>query len=110
MQKITRTMLERAGHEVLPVSDGQAAFLQTERQSFDVLLLDIQMPEMDGIETALAIRQREQATGERLPIVALTANPSEMDQARCLAAGMDGCLSKPVRWEQLSAALSAAVQ
>ena len=74
-----------------------------EREPFDLILMDVEMPEMDGLQTASAIRQKERQSGMRLPIIALTARATQEDQDRCLEAGMDGCLSKPIRADDLLA-------
>ena len=75
------------------------------RQTVDVVLMDVQMPEMDGFETTMAIRRNEQATGDHLIIIALTAHTMKGDQERCLAAGMDGYVSKPIRPAELFEAI-----
>ena len=74
-----------------------------EREPFDLMLMDVEMPEMDGLQTASAIRQKERPSDRRLPIIALTARATQEDQDRCLEAGMDGCLSKPIRADELLA-------
>lgn len=78
-----------------------------ETQTFDIVLMDLHMPEMDGVQATLAIREREQTTGRRLPIIAFTACAMPEDRQRCLAAGMDGYLVKPLRQQDLHAALEA---
>jgi CheY-like chemotaxis protein len=104
-QRIALAMLKRLGHRAVLVSNGQAAVEQTERERFDVVLMDVQMPEMSGLDAATAIRRRERYTGEALPIIALTAHAMEGDKERCLASGMTAYLSKPLTLEALRLAL-----
>jgi CheY-like chemotaxis protein len=108
-QQVALHMLEGEGHTVDVVEDGRAAVQATARQEYDVVLMDVQMPELDGLEATRAIRrrEREQRDARRLPIVAMTANAMKGDRERCLAAGMDDYLAKPVRPELLHAALAA---
>jgi two-component system sensor histidine kinase/response regulator len=84
---------------VVVAGTGRKAISAWETQHFDVILLDMQMPEMDGLEVAAEIRRRE--TGERLPIIALTANALKEDREMCLEAGMDDYLAKPIHSKQL---------
>jgi CheY-like chemotaxis protein len=101
-QTVARGLLMRQGHTVVIAANGKEALDAVSRQgSFDLVLMDLQMPEMDGLETTAAIRAGEEGTGKRLPIVALTAQAIHGDRERCLAAGMDGYLSKPVVPQQL---------
>ncbi len=79
-----------------------------ERESFDLILMDVQMPELDGFETTAAIREMEKITRAHLPIVAMTANAMEGDRERCLDSGMDGYISKPVALKQLVEAINSA--
>jgi PAS domain S-box-containing protein len=100
-QRLTVRLLEKRGHTVTVVQDGTEALAAMRRQTFDVVLMDIQMPYMDGLETTQAIRAREQATATRVPIVAMTADAMQGDRERCLAAGMDGYVTKPLHPTEL---------
>jgi PAS domain S-box-containing protein len=102
-QRVARSMLERRGHEVVVVENGRRALDALDRDSFDLVLMDVQMPEMDGLAAASEIRVRETRTGTRVPIVAMTARAMQGDRERCLAAGMDGYIAKPVRMRELLA-------
>jgi CheY-like chemotaxis protein len=94
-------LLSKRGHSVVVASNGKLAVSALETQTFDVILMDVQMPEMDGFEATAAIRQREKAIGAHVPIIALTAHAMKGDRERCLAGGMDGYVSKPVQAEEL---------
>jgi CheY-like chemotaxis protein len=96
-QKLVTRLLENRGHTVVLAEDGRAALAAIDREPFDVVLMDVQMPEMGGLEATAAIRAREQATGAHLPVVAITAHAMKGDEERCLAAGMDGYVSKPIQ-------------
>jgi two-component system, sensor histidine kinase and response regulator len=100
-QRLTMRLLEKRGHTVTVVQDGAEALAAMRRQTFDVVLMDIQMPYMDGLETTQAIRAREQDTATRVPIVAMTAHAMQGDRERCLAAGMDGYVTKPLHPTEL---------
>jgi PAS domain S-box-containing protein len=106
-QRIALAMLKRLGHRAVLAPNGQAAVDQTEREAFDVVLMDVQMPELSGLDAATMIRRRERYTGESLRIIALTAHAMEGDKERCLAAGMNAYLSKPLTLLELKAALDA---
>jgi signal transduction histidine kinase/DNA-binding response OmpR family regulator len=95
-QEVARRVLEKHGHSVTVVGTGREALLALERQTFDLILMDVQMPDMDGLEASAAIRQKERS-GEHTPIIALTAHAMAGDRERCLDAGMDGYLTKPIR-------------
>jgi two-component system sensor histidine kinase/response regulator len=96
-------VLERRGHEVTVARNGTAALKALEKQTPDLVLMDVQMPEMNGIEATAAIREGELKTGNHLPIIAMTAHAMSGDKERCLAAGMDGYVSKPIRPDDLFA-------
>jgi CheY-like chemotaxis protein len=101
-QRVAVRLLERQGHAVVAVDNGVAAIAALEREPFDVVLMDVQMPEMDGFKATATIRALEAITGRHVPIVALTAHAMDGDAERCLAAGMDGYLAKPLRPEDVS--------
>jgi signal transduction histidine kinase/ActR/RegA family two-component response regulator len=101
-QEVICAMLSHAGADVVPVENGELAVQALRRESFDIVLMDCHMPVMDGYEAARRIRG-EEAPGSRIPIVALTANAFSDNRERCLAAGMDDYLTKPVSLAQLSA-------
>jgi CheY-like chemotaxis protein len=100
-QQVARRMLEKQDHAVTVAANGREALLAFENQIFDLILMDIQMPEMDGFAATAAIRQKERE-GQHIPIIALTAHAMTGDRERCLAAGMDGYVSKPIRIEELA--------
>ncbi len=106
-QKVAVRMLERLGHSAMVAGDGVQALRALEASRFDIVLMDLQMPEMDGFDAVRAIRARESGTGRRLPVLALTAHVMQGDRERCLAAGFDDYLSKPIRQADLQAALEA---
>ena len=105
-QYVAISMLEEAGHQVVAADNGREAFEKWEESSFDLILMDVQMPEMDGYEATGAIRQREAQGDSRIPIIGLTANAMKGDREACLQAGMDDHVPKPVRWETLRQAIS----
>ncbi|MBI5535145.1 MAG: MASE1 domain-containing protein [Deltaproteobacteria bacterium] len=97
-QRVTLVLLEKRGHTVVIADNGKAAVEAFEKNPFDLVLMDVQMPEVDGLEATAMIRQIERAsTRSRVPIIALTAHATREDEDRCLAASMDGFLTKPVR-------------
>ena len=103
--RIVRVLVERLGHKVDHVSDGRAALEAIERGAYDLALMDIQMPHVDGLEVTRAVRAREAERGGHLPILAMTANAMKGDEELCLAAGMDGYLSKPISFARFQEAL-----
>ena len=96
-QQVARELLEGRGHQVVVVNNGREAVEAVGREAFDLVLMDVQMPEMDGFEATEAIRLKEQTTGNHISIVAMTAHAMKGDRERCLKAGMDGYLTKPIQ-------------
>jgi signal transduction histidine kinase/HPt (histidine-containing phosphotransfer) domain-containing protein len=105
-QRVAQQLLGIAGHKVTVARNGKVALALLEQSTFDVALMDVQMPEMDGFEATAAIRTVEQQTRRHLPIIAMTAHALKGDRERCLAAGMDGYISKPMTSDTLLAALA----
>lgn len=99
--ELVREILRRGGHELCIVGDGNDVLARLANEPFDLLLLDLHMPGLDGLEVIQHIRARELATGGHLPVIALTARSRAEDRERCLAAGMDEFLSKPLRSKAL---------
>jgi len=95
-QRLAATLLERRGHKVAIAANGREALDALERDRFDVVLMDVQMPEMGGFEATAAVRERERTTAAHVPIIAMTAHAMKGDRERCLAAGMDDYLTKPL--------------
>lgn len=89
-------LLTRKGHSVVAVEDGKKAFEAYQKEKFDVVLLDLQMPEMNGIEAAMAIRNYEKTSGTQTPLIAMTASDDREDMENCKKAGMNGFISKPL--------------
>jgi PAS domain S-box-containing protein len=104
-QMLASRLLEKRGFTTVVAGNGRQALLELEKEKFDVVLMDVQMPEMDGLEATAAIRRREQTIGGHQRIIALTAHAMKGDRERCLAAGMDSYLSKPIRPDELDAVL-----
>ena len=104
-QRLATRLLEKRGHRVVVAANGVQALEMLQAQSFDLVFMDVQMPEMDGLEATSTIRIREKSTGKHQPIIALTAHALKGDQERCLEAGMDGYLSKPIRSQELDVIL-----
>jgi CheY-like chemotaxis protein len=100
-QLLASRLLEKHGHSVVVASNGRKALEALEKQKFDLVVMDVSMPEMDGYEAVAAIRRKEGATGSHIPIVAMTAHAMKGDRERCLAAGMDAYVSKPLRASEL---------
>jgi signal transduction histidine kinase/CheY-like chemotaxis protein len=104
-QRVAIGVLERRGHAVQPVNNGKEALEALACEYFDLVLMDVQMPEMDGLEATAAIRRNEEETGGHIPIIAMTAHAMKGDRERCLASGMDDYLAKPVEPKALDAIL-----
>ena len=100
-QKLAIRLLEKRGHTVVVASNGREALAAVEREPFDAVLMDVQMPEMDGFQATAAIRAREQGTGTHLPIIAMTAHAMKGDREKCLEVGMDAYVSKPLQASEL---------
>lgn len=102
-QQVVRKLLTKWGHRVAVCVNGRAAVVAALSGSFDVVLMDMEMPVMDGLAATAEIRARERSSGQHIPIIALTAHAMKSDRDRCLAAGMDGYVSKPIRADELAA-------
>jgi CheY-like chemotaxis protein len=96
-QTLAIRLLEKHGHTVVAANNGREALAAMEQERFDIVLMDVQMPEMDGLEATAHIREQEQQTGGHIPIIAMTAHAMKGDRERCLEAGMDAYLSKPIQ-------------
>jgi two-component system, sensor histidine kinase and response regulator len=105
-QRLVVGLLEKRGHTVVVASTGREVLTILAQQPVDLALMDVQMPEMDGLEATAAIRAQERQRGGHLPIIALTAHAMKGDQERCLAGGMDDYVSKPIQAQELSAAMA----
>ncbi|HEY5315044.1 MAG TPA: response regulator, partial [Pirellulales bacterium] len=104
-QRVAVRLLEKRGHTVVVCNNGREALAALDRESFDAILLDVQMPELDGLETTAAIRERERVHGGHLPIIAMTAHAMKGDREQCFEAGMDGYVTKPLQPHKLFEAL-----
>jgi two-component system, sensor histidine kinase and response regulator len=105
-QKLAVRLLQKQGHTSVVANNGREAIELWETQSFDAILMDMMMPEMDGVAATLAIREREKVSGQHIPIIAITANAMVGDREKCLAAGMDDYISKPVNVTMLYESLA----
>jgi CheY-like chemotaxis protein len=108
-QRLASRLIEKRGHTVVLASNGREALEAIEKQSFDLVVMDVQMPEVDGFEATAAIRRRENETGTHIPIIAMSAYALTGDRERCLAAGMDGYVSKPIQAKELFEAIETLV-
>ncbi len=105
-QRLATRLLEKRGHHVVVVGNGREALIALEKDTFDLVLMDIQMPNMDGMEATTKIREREELAGGHVSVVALTAHAMKGDEELCLAAGMDDYLTKPIRPQELDKLLA----
>jgi PAS domain S-box-containing protein len=101
-QMLAIRLLEKRGHKVTVAGNGKEVLAALEKDSFDVVLMDVQMPVMDGFEATAGIREKEKTSGNHLPVIAMTAHAMEGDRQRCLQAGMDDYISKPIRSQELN--------
>jgi two-component system, sensor histidine kinase and response regulator len=108
-QTLATRLLEKRGHTVVLAETGRAVLEAVEKQTFDLVLMDVQMPEMDGLEATRAIRQKERTSGKHLPIIAMTANAMVGDKERCLQSGMDSYVAKPLSVKGLFGAIEGLV-
>src|ERR1017187_2406183 len=108
-QRLVVKLMEKKGHTLVVTNNGKEALAAWERERFDVVLMDVQMPEMGGFEAAAQIRDREKARGEHIPIIAMTAHALKGDRERCLEAGMDAYVSKPIQSRLLFEAIASVV-
>jgi two-component system, sensor histidine kinase and response regulator len=100
-QAVARRLLRKRGHTVTIVDNGREALAALEKETFDLVLMDVQMPEMDGFAVAREIRKAEQGGQDHLPVIAMTAHAMKGDREECLAAGMDDYIAKPINREEL---------
>ena len=106
-QKVAMTMLGKMGHRVTLATNGLLALEQWRQNNFDLILMDVQMPEMNGLQATKAIRREEQAAGTHVPIIAMTASAMSKDRESCLAAGMEDFISKPVSYQAIEQVIAA---
>ena len=100
-QKVAVHILEKKGHKVSVANNGQEVLQALKKDRFDLILMDVQMPKIDGLEAVASIREKEIKTGFHIPIIAMTAHALKGDRERCLDAGMDDYIAKPLRAEML---------
>jgi two-component system, sensor histidine kinase and response regulator len=104
-QKLATAILQKMGHTVTVAENGKRALDRLEKEQFDLVLMDVSMPEMDGLEATRTIRTREKTSGIHVPIVAMTAYAMKGDKEKCIEAGMDGYVSKPIKPQELYATI-----
>ncbi len=109
-QMLASRVLEKHGHRVTTAANGRQALEQIENERFDLVLMDVQMPELDGFQATARLRKMEEGTGAHLPVVAMTAHAMQGDKERCLAAGMDAYVSKPINIKDLFEVLQAVME
>jgi signal transduction histidine kinase/DNA-binding response OmpR family regulator len=109
-REVASRFLKKMGHTLVMAENGREALTKLSQERFDLVLMDVQMPELDGITATQIIREEEKSTGLHIPIVAMTAHAMNGDRERCKAAGMDGYVSKPVKAPDLEAAIASAMQ
>jgi len=107
-QRLAQRLLQKQGHRVV-VGNGREAVNALEDENWDIVLMDVQMPELDGFQATAVIREKERISGLHIPIVAMTAHAMKGDKERCLAAGMDGYISKPILAESLTNVIEAMI-
>jgi PAS domain S-box-containing protein len=100
-QRLAVRLLQKWGHAVVVAENGRKAVAAAQKQGFDLVLMDVQMPEMDGFEATIAIRKMNESSGVHLPVIAMTAHAMKGDRERCLAAGMDDYITKPINADEL---------
>jgi CheY-like chemotaxis protein len=105
-QKLARAMLTRLGHECVLASDGREAVAEWGAGGYDIVFMDVQMPDLDGFDATREIRRLEAGTGLRVPIVAMTAHAMPGDRERCLGAGMDDYVTKPISLAEIARVLA----
>ena len=108
-QAVACRMVEKMGHSIVVANNGNEALSLLAQQSFDLVLMDIQMPEMDGLTATRKIRESEMRASLGIPIIAMTAHAMTGDRERCLHAGMDGYISKPINSQELERAIAAVI-
>ena len=106
-QKLMKNVLEKGGYEVVPASDGESALKLLSENKYDIILMDIQMPELNGYEVAKKFREMEKVSGEFTPILAMTANSLAGDREKSLESGMDDYIAKPLNMVEINARIEA---